>query len=98
MVDGVKQYFLYLMASYRRVLYVGITNDLSRRVHQHKLKLKPDCFTARYNVTRLVYYEVFGNVRDAIAREKAIKGWVRRKKVALVEAENPNWEDLSLDW
>ena len=93
-----KQYYVYLMASYRRVLYVGVTDDLARRVYQHKTKAHPDSFTARYHVNRLVCYEVFGDVRDALAREKQIKAWRRSKKVALIEETNPDWKDLSLDW
>ena len=93
-----KQYYVYLMASYRRVLYVGVTNDLQRRVYQHKTKAHPDSFTAKYNVNRLVYHEQFGDINDAIAREKQIKGWRRSKKTDLVEATNPDWQDLSLEW
>ena len=93
-----KQYYVYLMASYRRVLYVGVTNDLQRRVYQHKTKAHPESFTAKYNVNRLVYYEQFGDINDAIAREKQIKGWRRSKKTDLIEAANPNWQDLSLEW
>src|SRR5256885_15887191 len=68
------------MASRSRVLYTGVTNDLGRRVHQHKRSLTPG-FTSRYHITRLVYFEEFGDVRDAIAREKQLKGWVRSRKV-----------------
>ncbi|MCA9920704.1 MAG: GIY-YIG nuclease family protein, partial [Anaerolineales bacterium] len=69
-----------------------------RRVYEHKAKLKKDSFTARYNIDRLVYIETFNDVRDAIAREKQIKSWRRSKKIALIEAENPRWKDLSLEW
>jgi putative endonuclease len=93
-----KQYYVYLMASFKQRLYVGVTNDLRRRIYQHKTKAHPESFTARYNINRLVYFEVFGDIRDAIGREKQIKGWRRSKKVALIEAENPRWKDLSLDW
>jgi putative endonuclease len=92
-----KQYYVYLMASKSRVLYVGVTNDLQRRVEQHKQKLV-EGFTARYNITRLVYYEVTNDVHAALAREKEIKGWRRSKKVALIESVNPTWRDLSDDW
>lgn len=78
-----------------RVLYTGVTNDLERRIHEHKSGLIPG-FTQRYKVTRLVYYEHYFDIRDAIAREKMIKGWVRIKKNALVETMNPQWEDLYL--
>jgi len=93
-----RRYYTYLMASFRQTLYVGVTNDLERRVRQHKAKVHPDSFTARYNVNWLVYYEVFGDVREAIAREKQIKGWRRSKKIELIESSNPDWRDLSLDW
>jgi putative endonuclease len=93
-----KQYYVYLMASFKQTLYVGVTNDLVRRVHQHKTKADPDSFTARYNIDRLVYFETFGDVRDAIAREKEIKAWRRSKKVALIESQNPTWKELTFNW
>src|SRR5256885_10709918 len=71
-----RTYYVYIMASRSRVLYTGVTNDLGRRVHQHKRSLTPG-FTSRYHIKRLVYFEEFGDVRDAIAREKQVKGWVR---------------------
>ena len=86
------------MASFKQTLYVGITNDLNRRIYQHKTKTHPNSFTARYNINRLVYFELFSNVQDAIAREKQIKAWRRSKKVILIESENPRWKDLSRDW
>ena len=85
------------MAGESAATYVGVTNDIGRRLQEHKEKLVPG-FSAKYNVTRLVYLEVFGNPRDAIAREKEIKGWRRSKKVALIEEKNPSWKDLSADW
>jgi putative endonuclease len=91
------QYFTYILASRSRVLYVGITNDLQRRVYQHKNKLIPG-FTCKYNVNRLVYFETTNDVRAAITREKEIKAWRREKKVALIESTNPQWRDLSEDW
>ena len=84
------------MASASRVLYTGVTNNLLRRVWQHKNKQVPG-FTACYRVTELVYFEAFGQVRDAIAREKQIKAWLRTKKMALIESLNPQWKDLSAD-
>ncbi|WP_199774268.1 GIY-YIG nuclease family protein [Salinibacter altiplanensis] len=81
------------MASRSRVLYVGMTNNLPRRVREHKRK-EADSFTARYNVTRLVWYRTFPRPQDAIAVEKTIKGWLRKKKVALIKEENPSWNDL----
>jgi putative endonuclease len=82
------------MASASRVLYVGVTGDLLRRVSEHRQKRVPG-FTARYRVTELVYIEAFGDIRLAIAREKQIKGWLRTKKIALIESFNPRWKDLS---
>ena len=92
-----KHYYVYIMTNHSRTLYVGMTNDLRRRVWQHKQKLI-DGFTRRYNITRLIYYEETPNVRAAIAREKQIKGWLRKKKIALVESVNPGWKDLSEEW
>lgn len=89
-----KTYAVYIMASQSGVLYIGITNDLETRMFQHKRKLVPG-FTARYNVQKLVYFELFRDVRAAIAREKELKGWLRKKKVALIESVNPLWRDLS---
>jgi putative endonuclease len=90
-------YFVYLLASRSRVLYVGVTNDLERRVFEHKHKLVRG-FTAKYDVDRLLYFESTSNVLAAIAREKEIKGWRRSRKVALIESVNPSWQDLSSDW
>ena len=85
------------MASKSRVLYIGVTNDLERRVYEHKHGLA-EGFTKRYHVARLVSYEAYGRPIDAIEREKQLKVWRREKKVALVEAENPRWIDLSMGW
>src|SRR6267143_5859374 len=90
-------YYVYVMASRSRVLYTGVTNDLTRRVNEHKQGLIPG-FTQKYRVTRLVYFEQFGDIRDAIAREKQIKGWVRARKIELIEARNPTWADLAERW
>jgi putative endonuclease len=92
-----KQYFVYIMASRSHVLYVGVTNDLQRRVGQHKQKVV-EGFTQKYNVTRLVYYEMTNDVHVALNREKEIKGWLRKKKIALIESMNPQWKDLSEEW
>ena len=92
-----KQYFVYIMSSSTGTLYTGVTSELQRRVYQHKHKLIAG-FTQKYNVTRLVYFETFHDARDAIAREKQIKGWLRRKKIALIESANPTWKDLSDEW
>jgi len=87
-------YYVYIMASRSRVLYTGVTNDLARRVSQHKQGLFSG-FTSKYRVTRLVYFEEFAEIRDAIAREKEIKDWRRSRRVRLIENLNPTWEDLA---
>jgi putative endonuclease len=81
---------------YNTVLYTGVTNDIKRRVYEHKEKLVKG-FTKRYNIDKLVYYEMTGDVVSAISREKQIKGWLRSKKIALIETMNPKWKDLSED-
>jgi putative endonuclease len=86
-------YFIYIMASRSRVLYTGVTNDLARRVGEHRQGLGG--FTSRYRITRLVHFEQFTDIRVAIAREKEIKGWKRSRKIALIESRNPTWEDLA---
>jgi putative endonuclease len=87
-------YYIYLLTNkYNTVIYTGMTNDLLRRVAQHKSKRTPG-FTSRYNVTKLVYYEHFGLVENAIAREKQIKAGSRKKKEQLIEPVNPEWRDL----
>jgi putative endonuclease len=92
-----RRYYIYIMASKSRVLYVGITGFLMTRVLQHRAG-EGGAFTRKYRVHRLVYYHSFQNVGDAIARETEIKKWRREKKVALIRAENPTWEDLSAEW
>jgi putative endonuclease len=91
------QYFVYIMTNQSRTLYVGVTGNIRERVYQHKQKLT-DGFTKKYNIDRLVYFETFGNVHSAIAREKAIKSWLRAKKIDLIQASNPDWRDLSDGW
>jgi len=93
----IKQYYVYIMASKSQTLYTGVTSNLERRVYQHKRKLLQG-FTARYNITRLVYFEVTQDIHAAIAREKQIKGWLRAKKITLIESVNPEWRDLSMGW
>jgi len=92
----VKTYHVYIMASASRVLYVGVTSDLVRRVFEHKHRSVPG-FTARYRVTELVYFEAFGDIRIAITREKQIKGWLRARKIALIDSFNPHWRDLAAE-
>jgi putative endonuclease len=89
-----KQYFVYILTNKRHtVLYTGVTNDLQKRIYQHREKLTPG-FTARYNVNKLVFYEVADNPSAAIAREKQIKASSRKKKMQLVDGMNPQWLDL----
>ena len=90
-------YWVYVLASWSRTLYVGVTNDLERRVYEHKHPQNP-CFTSRYRVDRLVYYEETADVTTAIAREKQLKRWLRKRKIAVIESMNPEWADLSADW
>ena len=90
-------YFVYIMASRSRTLYIGFTSDLRVRVQQHR-EGTFEGFTSRYDCHRLVYYESFGYVHHAIAREKQLKRWSRAKKIILVELTNPTWEDLSEEW
>ena len=93
-----KAYYVYLLTNWNnRVIYVGVTSDLERRVYEHKNKLH-EGFTQKYNVNKLVYYESSCDVMAAIEREKQIKKWRREKKNQLVIQMNPNWDDLSLDW
>ena len=92
-----RSYYVYIMASKSRVLYVGITGFLMARVLRHKAG-EGGAFTRKYRVHRLVYYRSFQNVGDAIASETEIKKWRREKKVALIRADNPTWEDLSAGW
>ena len=93
-----RRYFVYLLASRPRgVLYIGVTNDLTRRRAEHA-EAKADSFTRRYQVKKLVWFEEFSDIRDAIAREKQLKGWRRKKKDALIEKMNPRWEELLGDW
>ena len=92
------QYFVYLLTNWNnKVMYVGVTNNLERRLHEHKTHAAKG-FTARYNVDKLVYFEDTPDVLSAIAREKEIKGWRREKKNQLVEQANPTWRDLSEDF
>lgn len=90
-------YYTYIMGSRSGVLYVGITGDLMTRVLQHKSGAVPG-FTSRYRVTRLLYFEEFGSPSEAIAREKELKGWRRKRKLDLMRSTNPKWKDLSAEW
>jgi putative endonuclease len=86
-----------MLSSRSRNLYIGVTSDLLRRLWQHRNHAVPG-HCARYRITRLVYYEESDDIAAAIAREKQLKGWLRARKVALIEAANPTWEDLARDW
>ena len=92
-----KEYYIYIMSNKSRTLYIGVTNNLERRVYEHKHRLLPG-FTSKYSITKLAYYEAGDDIKIAIAREKQIKGWLRAKKIASIENMNPEWKDLSEDW
>lgn len=89
-----KEYYVYIMTNKSRTLYTGVTSNLVKRVYEHKQKLVPG-FTTKYNISKLVYYEITNSIEAAIAREKQIKGWLRRKKIALIESQNDNLTLLS---
>jgi putative endonuclease len=91
-----RTYYVYITASASKTIYVGVTNNLIRRIWEHKQKLVPG-FTEKYNINRLVYFETTSDVLSAIAREKQIKAYRREKKTALIDAMNPEWKDLYLD-
>ena len=91
-------YYIYILTNWNdQVMYVGMTNNLERRVYEHKHKLI-EGFTAKYNINKLVYYEETQDVNAALAREKEIKKWRREKKNILVQEANPTWQDLSVSW
>ena len=92
-----RDYYVYILASQSRVLSIGVTSNLERRLVEHRQKLIPG-FSRKYAVTQLVYFEMSGDIRAAIAREKQLKGWRREKKVALIETLNRKWEELSDQW
>ncbi len=88
-------YYVYILSnSHKNVIYIGVTRDLVRRVYEHKHHLDPESFTSKYNVDRLVYFECTNDIESAIAREKQLKGWIRKKKNQLIDAFNPDWVDL----
>jgi len=89
---------VYILTNYSRtVLYIGVTSDLYFRIKDHKEKLHPDSFTAKYNCNILVYFEQFSTIEEAIGKEKQLKNWKRSWKINLINSENPNWEDLFLN-
>ena len=88
-------YYVYILTNKSNTLYIGITNDLIRRLYEHKNKLIAG-FTKKYNIDKLIYYEVFDDPESAIQREKEIKGWTRKKKLELIKKINPNFEELEI--
>jgi len=92
-----RTYYVYIMTNRSRTLYIGMTNDLERRVYEHKTG-RGSRFTAKYRIKQLVYYESTNDVHVAIRREKQLKGWLRAKKIALIEETNPTWQDLAAMW
>ena len=92
-----RSYFVYILSSRTKRLYIGVTNNLEARVRQHKRR-EVEGFTSRYNIDRLVYYEETGDVWAALNREKQLKGWMRIRKLELVYEMNAEWRDLAADW
>ncbi len=92
-----KQYYVYIMTNQSGTLYTGVTNDLARRIYEHK-QGKGSQFTSRYRITKLLYFEETRDIHAALAREKQIKGWTRAKKLELIGIDNPKWDDLSAAW
>ena len=91
-----RQYYVYILASRSRTIYIGVTNDLVRRIHEHRLD-DGQSFTHEYRVRMLVYFETTANIRAAISREKQLKRWPRWRKDRLIETHNPDWRDLSIN-
>src|SRR6476620_12107766 len=91
-------FYVYILASDKRELYIGITNNLLRRVAEHRGGADPYHYVFRHATTHLVHVEAAGEARDAIRREKQLKGWSRRRQLALIEESNPSWEDLAAGW
>lgn len=92
-----KEYYIYILSNKSKVLYVGVTNNLNRRIYEHKNKLL-DGFSKKYNLTKFVYFESTKDISEAIRREKQLKNWKREWKIELIEKDNPEWKDLSEDW
>ena len=92
-----RDYFVYILSNNSQVLYIGVTSDLDGRMFEHVRERQPTSFTARYNLDRLVYYESYPTARDAIAREKQLKGWARDRKKKLIQTMNPMWRNLLED-
>jgi len=94
---GTRDYYVYLLTNRSGTLYTGVTNDIQRRLYEHRNKLV-EGFTKKYNIDMLVYYEATSDVGEALIREKQIKAWRRSKRIALIESTNPQWRDLSEGW
>ena len=93
---GIQTYYVYILTTWNhRVLYIGVTNNLQRRIYEHKMELV-EGFTKKYHVHKLVYFESCGEIKDAIAREKQLKGWTRARKIELIESKNPMWREIIL--
>lgn len=98
MFSNISQFYIYILASQKNgTLYIGVTNNLERRVFEHKKKINPG-FTSKYSVDKLVYFEAFAFIKDAIRREKQLKKWNRQWKINLIEVDNKDWKDLAEDW
>jgi putative endonuclease len=91
-----RTYYVYILSSRSRTIYTGVTNNLQRRIAEHRSELAPG-FTSQYKTSRLVHFETFADIRDAITREKQIKKWRREEKIALIESRNPTWIDLAAE-
>ena len=93
---GIQTYYVYILTTWNhRVLYIGVTNNLQRRIYEHKMELV-EGNTKKYHVHKLVYFESCGEIKDAIAREKQLKGWTRARKIELIESKNPMWREIIL--
>jgi len=90
-----KNFYVYIATNRSKTLYIGVTNNIERRMQEHKQKLIPG-FTKKYNISKLVYLEESSSIKDVITREKQLKGWRRSRKIELIESINPGWRDLSL--
>ena len=98
MYVSTRQFYVYILTNKKNgTLYIGMTNNLERRMYEHKMKMN-EGFSKKYNLTKLVYFEIFHSPQDAIKREKHLKKWKRDWKIKLIEKDNHNWQDLSSDW
>lgn len=95
---GRKDYYVYIMGNDKLTLYIGVTNDLMRRIWEHRNNFNRRSFVSRYKCYKLLHYEVFGRIQDAISREKNLKNWCRKWKLELIQRQNPTFEDLGKEW